>query len=489
MIVAFVGGAVYTGWEIMQLKTREEIERSTIDWTLWQAEHESDRLLMALDRYELGDPSASRSDVTNQFEILWGRLSSLHQGPEGGLLVRLPGAQGAVADMISQLEATEPAIFGLERDDQAGYRAIRARIEGLGRQLHRLEVSGIQALNHRYTKSWLSGFERELFLFLVGTVAIGIVLVSWLVWVSRRAETMRIVAEGAERRTAATNEELKKTAARLQRALGTAAAANEAKNQFLANMSHELRTPLNAIIGFAEAMEHGIGGALNAKHRQYVRDIRESGTHLLRIISDILDLSRLDAGRIDLQEELADPREVIEAALRITRAQAEKAGLRLMIEAADLPKLRCDPVRVRQILLNLISNALKFTEPGGEVRIAAFSRNGQFTIAVSDTGIGIAPEDIPRALEPFGQIDSGLARRYDGTGLGLPLAKRLAECHGGSLHLTSQVGVGTTVSATFPAERVVHRGNWQDKSIGDGEVQVAFPVLREGDAAAGMVPG
>ncbi len=237
-----------------------------------------------------------------------------------------------------------------------------------------------------------------------------------------------------------------------------AEAANRAKSAFLANMSHELRTPLNAIIGFSEMMTREMLGPLhNERYAEYACDIHASGTHLLEIINEILEFSKAEAGRLSLNEEELDIAAVIAGALRLVREQAQQAGIGLHLKAPPgLPRLRADELRLRQIVLNLLSNAIKFTASGGrvELRVAADARQG-CVIEVSDNGIGIAPEDLPRALQPFGQVDNFMTRRHPGTGLGLPLAKSLVELHGGTMSLVSAPGRGTTVTVRLPAGRLV----------------------------------
>jgi signal transduction histidine kinase len=231
---------------------------------------------------------------------------------------------------------------------------------------------------------------------------------------------------------------------------------DQTKSQFLATMSHELRTPLNAIIGFSEIMKGEILGPISPRYRDYAANIHRSGSHLLALINDILDVSKLDAGKVELIEETVDVAAIVAECAALVEPQAVSSGVTL---DAELPKgkylLRADSRRLRQILLNLMSNAAKFTLAGGYVRVFISACADGLSVAVADTGIGIAPEDIPRAFERFGQIDSTLARKYEGTGLGLPLARHLTELHGGRLDLESQVGVGTTITLNFPASRMV----------------------------------
>jgi len=271
-----------------------------------------------------------------------------------------------------------------------------------------------------------------------------------------RGEEARMRAHIAELEAA--QAKLQQTSAELGTALEAASEASRAKSAFLASMSHELRTPLNAVIGFSDTMRAEIFGPLSERYKSYAADIQQSGTHLLALINDILDLSKLEAQQAELQEEIFDIADLTDEAMRMLKPQAAKAGLRLLNEVApELPLLRADRRRIKQILINLASNAIKFTPDGGEVRVAAHRTATGLTLSVSDTGIGIAEADIPRALERFGQVDSALSRKYEGTGLGLPLSRQLAELHGGRLILGSAPGVGTTVTVILPRERLVSR--------------------------------
>jgi signal transduction histidine kinase len=237
-----------------------------------------------------------------------------------------------------------------------------------------------------------------------------------------------------------------------------AEAANRAKSAFLTTMSHELRTPLNAIIGFSEMMAHEVLGALgNDQYRTYVADIYSSGTHLLQIINNILDLSKAKDGTLELNEEVFDLRETIRSVRQSISGPIGDGGLADTVELpAGLPLLRADERKTRQVLLNLVSNAVKFTPRGGQVQIASrFDPETGVVLSVSDTGIGIASPDLTRVLEPFEQADSSISRQHDGAGLGLPMVKAIMELHGGSLDLSSEVGVGTRATVTFPPHRAV----------------------------------
>jgi signal transduction histidine kinase len=233
--------------------------------------------------------------------------------------------------------------------------------------------------------------------------------------------------------------------------------ANRAKSQFLAVMSHELRTPLNAIIGFSEIMFAEPYGPLGDKrYKQYAQDIHGSGGHLLSIINDILDLSKIEAGQAELNEEEVDLAALTAAVARIIQERAATAGITFHAESGEgLPWVRADRRALKQILLNLLSNAVKFTPKGGEVglRMAVDADRG-LRMIVYDTGIGIDPQDIPRAMSAFGQVDASWSRRYEGAGLGLPISRALIRLHGGTLDLESQPGTGTIVTVRLPPGRV-----------------------------------
>jgi signal transduction histidine kinase len=242
----------------------------------------------------------------------------------------------------------------------------------------------------------------------------------------------------------------------LRRVMTGLSEASKAKSNFLALMSHELRTPLNAIIGFSEVIAGEHFGAIGSeRYRSYAADIHGAGRHLLALINDILDLSKAEAGKLDLHCEEIDINAVVVDCVKLIAEKARTQGIKIEITIPiKLPKLCGDALRLKQILVNLLSNAVKFT-PAGSVKIAAESRaDGELMVSVTDTGVGMAPEAIPIALEPFRQIDSSLSRKFEGTGLGLSLVKSLVEHHEGRLEIESAVGSGTTVRVFFPRSRV-----------------------------------
>jgi PAS domain S-box-containing protein len=246
----------------------------------------------------------------------------------------------------------------------------------------------------------------------------------------------------------------------LESARDTAEAANRTKTEFLAHISHELRTPLNAVVGFSEMMTEEMFGSLGCeKYREYAAAIHDSGLHLLDIINEMLDLSVAEIGKLELQEELVDPVDILAACCRMMADQASDAQVTLNYETDPrLPLLLADGRKLRQIVINLLSNAIKFTPAGGHVSaLAGISAEGDFELTVVDTGIGIPRNHLERVLTPFGQVESALSRKYSGAGLGLPLSKRLAELHGGRLELASIEGEGTSVRVILPGSRLVTR--------------------------------
>jgi cell cycle sensor histidine kinase DivJ len=255
--------------------------------------------------------------------------------------------------------------------------------------------------------------------------------------------------------------------------------ANRAKSHFLANMSHELRTPLNAIIGFSEVMTHEMFGPLGApRYQEYARLIHESGSHLLELINGILDMSKIEAGKFELSEEIFDLEETAGQALRFVKLQADRKGVALSLSLADGARtIFADRRAVKQVLVNLVTNGVKFTPRGGKVRVESERSASGIEIAVTDTGIGIGPADLARLGRPFEQVDAAHIRAQEGTGLGLALVKALAQMHGGEAVIESVLGVGTTVRFRLPHAAV------SEKAEPAGEPVLQEPVVELQGAA------
>lgn len=278
---------------------------------------------------------------------------------------------------------------------------------------------------------------------IVGSGALVGIFLAFLIFVyvsSRKAE--KIITKQHE-----TNLELAAAAEAAQ-------AENIEKSKFLANVSHELRTPLNAIIGFSDIIKTEVVEQLeNKKYHDYINDIHSSGVHLLSLINDILDYSKAEAGKLELEVSEVNATKQVQNCMRLLGSRAEEAGVRLVQEMPKDPFVMVtDGKKLKQILLNLLSNAVKFTEAGGEIKITGWrnATDDSFAFEVRDTGIGIAPKDISRAMSPFGQVDNDLSRKFEGTGLGLPLTKKFVELMGGKFTIESEVGVGTTITFTLP---------------------------------------
>ena len=252
----------------------------------------------------------------------------------------------------------------------------------------------------------------------------------------------------------------------LREAKDQAESADRTKSEFLANMSHELRTPLNAIIGFSEIIKDGTAESIGSdKHLDYAQDIHESGHHLLSLINDILDLSKIESGNEQILEENTSVPDIVGKIVTMFAQRAEADQIDFEVKLADgLPMLRADSRKLKQILANLVSKGVKFTPAGGKASLSVSCEpNRGFVFRIDDTGIGIAPDDIPKALSRFGQVDAKLNRKFEGTGLGLPLTKALIELQGGTFDLQSELGAGTSAIVRFPADRVI----WPPRAVKD----------------------
>jgi two-component system, cell cycle sensor histidine kinase PleC len=381
-------------------------------------------------------------------------LSTLHVGEQsvialqtidGVMLVRQPYQETSVGKSVAStplfrewLPWASSGVFRAYDEDDKLWRIIGyQRIDRLPLVVH-VALSESEALtNWRRTTLWQ-----------------GMVGVAILMLAAATAYTLHRQLQGRMRAHA----QLSDTVRALEHARLAAEEGSRVKSQFMANMSHELRTPLNAVIGYSEILiEDAEGDLRREQHLADLRRINVAGQHLLGLITDVLDISEIEVGRFELHEAPVDLAAVLGDCSRAIAARAQATALDLVSEPVNaLPMVMADERRLRQIVLNLLTNAVKFTPPGGRIVLAAqMTAEGGIAVSVSDTGIGMKPEEIPLALETFRQVDGGLTRRQQGTGLGLPLARTLAELHGGALVIASAAGHGTAVTVTLPRERVI----------------------------------
>ena len=449
VIIGIAVGVVVAAF--VSLAKREMSLRGNVQevgyWGVFQLDQQTRRLDAALASF-LTDPSDPTllEAVELHYDFLYGRAENLLQGDMGVLLRQYPDRLGGIEAVGEAVRALEDDIQALRQAaEPATIRLIQNDVKALAQATH----SFLLAMNVVWGETEVAARAEILALirylgigFAILAVAVSI-LVVFLTRLLRESEKAR-----AREQTLSQG---------LSQALVQKEAASQAKSAFLANMSHELRTPLNAIIGFSSAISNQIFGPLkNNKYIEYSKDIGHAGEHLLSLISDILDASAIEAGKLELKEEYVSVSSLLESVNRLVEHQATDGDVALRFTAADdLPLVRLDPRRFTQILVNLASNAVKFTEPGGTVSLRVErDPGGQMVFTVQDTGIGMDAGDLTTALQPFAQGRSGPYRNQEGTGLGLPLTKSLTELHGGTLRLESEKGVGTVVEITVPAERV-----------------------------------
>ena len=422
----------------------------------------TDFLLSPVDHHEFQVRSRNLLALRKQQQIIKNRAYSLeqklaqdhrtlkailHESQE-----RLRAVIDAVPAMIYACDADQRFVFmnsyaaqhfGVTADRAIGHTPVEIFGEGLGRES---QARDLEVLNSGRT---LSAFEKQIH----NAAGEDRVMLTTKCPLPGR--------EGAMVVTAAVDITDRKLAEReLWSAMEKAEIANRAKTEFLANMSHELRTPLNAIIGFSEIMSsESLGPIGSHRYKEYASDIHFSASHLLGIINEILDLSKIEAGKVELNEEEIDINVAISDILRLTMPKALESEIELKNELPpELPRLFGDEVKFKQVLLNLLSNAIKFTEPGGEIWVSgAPGADGGIEVSVADTGIGMSEEEIPLAVSRFGQIEGALSRSHAGAGLGLSIAISLMDLHGGALDIKSEKGVGTTVTIRFPASRNMGR--------------------------------
>jgi signal transduction histidine kinase len=439
VIGIFTASLGFSLYNTLRQEALGQLELTHLLWAATQLEIEHYRFLDSLNHYALEGVDPDKRDLTKRFDMLWSRPDILMTG-EGGTRFRMvEGAEDLVTRYQQTLRDIEPLIGSIEPGDRDAYRALHDRLNVFSLPLHNVVRNTFHATDQAtvFRNRELGDAYLLLVISLVGVLFSGAVLVVFLIRQVRKATLAEVAALEARQ---------------------LAEAASRAMGDFLANMSHELRTPLNAIIGFAEVIRcRTFGSVGNSRYEEYIDDIHASGNHLLGVIGDILDMAKIEARKLELDEEPLDIGETVDAVVRLVGPHAAEAKLTLQAGVPlDFPHFHGDKRLVRQMILNLLANAIKFTPPGGTVTVdAMLESDGRPLIRIRDTGIGMAAHEIEEALSPYGQANPKTREAHRGTGLGLPLVKAFAELHGGTLKVQSAPGRGTLVLIRFPAARAV----------------------------------
>lgn len=390
-------------------------------------------------------PGSSGQEVQRRYDILFSRLHLVKIGQTAEIYRNDPELRQLLQRIEPAIRSWEPQLTAFLAGDRAAGMAIIEQSRRLDSDFNTftsgVNVIGIKRLDQ--SRDRLTN---------IYTVLIAAGVVTWLLVFGFAYALMRQL-----RATETAHNEMHSLTADLEQARREAEEASRAKSNFLAAMSHELRTPLNAVLGFADIMRQGLFGPVgNPRYAEYIDGIVKSGQHLLSLINDVLDMSRVEAGKLELRETEIDIMLAVDHAIELVGVTADGKGVTLQRALpAILPRLYADERLVRQMLLNLISNAIKFTPEGGSIEVAAaVLTDGGLAIRVRDTGVGMTDHQLQRVFEPFSQGDSLRAREAGGSGLGLPITRRLIELHDGQVHLSSRKSAGTTATLIFPATRV-----------------------------------
>ncbi|MFW6346158.1 MAG: ATP-binding protein, partial [Halomonas sp.] len=418
--------------------------------TTWHA-YKLDRDIVQMRNF-LGQPDADLTGLSLRFELFYSRLNLLRHGDINELIASIPAAMALLDEIERHIEELDREIEGLQDLETASRQDLDQRLETLGNRTERLII----AINGDLAESATRERERlqqlyALLLLLILAMSFAAMLVAIMLFREARDNA------AARRDMEALSRELEVTARRAE-------SASQAKSEFLATVSHEIRTPLNGVIGMSELLlEHRLKGPM----RQYADTIHDSAGLLLELINDLLDFSKIEAGRLDLEHRPLVLTELVEGAIAIVAPRADARGVRLItrVDPALPTRVMGDPGRIRQVLLNLVSNAIKFTERG-EVCLAVVAQGADtLRIDVLDTGCGIEPDQQGRIFEPFRQGDASTARRFGGTGLGLAICRRLVEAMGGRIDVISEPGVGSRFWFTLP---LVPAPQQSQTSVGPG---------------------
>jgi len=452
-LALFSGIAIFTVTSFISLTQRHdfEVNRAQSDiWVMSQLTLELERTMHALHMYTQSDSTLTHKDLMLRYDLLWSRIPPILNANDTRHLRTFENLNDTVIELKDTLLWLDPIIEILKPDDRAKMIEIQGALVPFSSRLNKLaslvvsntnqfEEAYSQDVNERTTK-----LEYSVAMILGGAL----LMVALLVIESLQIRKLLVHAKNAEHR---------------------AEEASRAKSSFLANMSHELRTPLTGIIGFSGMMEQETMGPLPPKYKEYAGDIEKSGKHLLDLINDILDLSKAEANKIELDADIYAVEDIVDQSERLVAGLLDTYSVHVVTEVSEkLPEIRVDRRRVVQCVVNLLSNAIKFSPDGSKVLLtAAPTKGGGLSIAVQDQGRGMSADDLKIAMQPFGQIRHGPDVQHEpGTGLGLPLVKLMMELHGGDLEMTSTLGQGTTARLVFPATILVkrYRDNGSDDS-------------------------
>jgi signal transduction histidine kinase len=410
-----------------------------VAWNLFQVQAEFQRTQILLGDAQLDPTPDAQRTALRRYEVFVSRVQVGNADKVQGQLMRYPNLHAAVQAMNDVVTEADRALESAGSQQEKVARLARAMAEGQA-IIQRMAVAAHHAIaeNRDQTTRGLTRIHNGLAL-LFGTVVTVVVVFGVLAWVQlRRLERSRTDLMALSQRLAVEKERAEK--------------ASRAKSAFLANMSHELRTPMNAIIGFAEVIAKQMMGPVQpARYVDYAHDILRSGQHLLSLINDLLDLAKIEAGRMSLNRDVIDLRESLFEAARVFETDAQNAGVTIAVTAPDGMGIHADRRALRQMLLNLVSNALRFTQSGGRIDVVAEVVDDMLHVVVADTGRGIAPETLERLMEPFVQGAEAAVRGQQGTGLGLSITRKLIELHGGRFLVESKPGAGTRATLVFPA--------------------------------------
>ena len=454
-LALFSGIAIFAVTSFTSLTQRHdfEVNRAQSDiWVISQLSLELERTLHALHMYTQSGSTLTHKDVALRYDLLWSRIPPILRDHETKHLRTFAEINNTVTELKNTLTQLDPLIATLKRDDFEQMIVIQGALLPFSSRLSRL-ASLVMSNTSQFEEAYSQGVNERTQKLKVSVAVIllgAFLMVGLLVIESLQIRKLLAHARNSEQR---------------------AEEASQAKSSFLANMSHELRTPLTGIIGFSGMMEQETMGPLPPKYKEYAGDIEKSGKHLLDLINDILDLSKAEANKIELDADIHDVEDIIAQSERLVAGLLETYSVHVVTEIAEkLPEIRVDRRRVVQCVVNLLSNAIKFSPEGSNVLLtAAPTSRGGLSIAVHDQGKGMTEDDLKIAMQPFGQIRHGPDVQHEpGTGLGLPLVNSMMELHGGDLELISTPGQGTTARLIFPPASAVKRYKGGDRD-GSGE--------------------